>query len=203
MPSRLPAGFTELEYIESSGTQYIDVGFKWSYNISNKSVCRMMSRKSSGIGIVAARNSSARAWGNFQTNESSNNNYACFGSNVNVRFTWNAADGNYHEWYIDNAGFYIDGTLKADVSGSASSLVSNENITFFGRYNGNGSGTIERTGSWRLKSSKFWNSGTLIMDLVPARRDSDSEIGLYDIVSDAFFTNAGTGTFSYGELQSL
>ncbi len=36
------------------------------------------------------------------------------------------------------------------------------------------------------------------MNLVPARRDSDGEIGMYDTVSGTFFTNRGTGKFISG-----
>ena len=39
-----------------------------------------------------------------------------------------------------------------------------------------------------------------IMELVPAMRDSDSEVGMYDIVGNTFLTNAGSGTFNYGTL---
>ena len=34
--------------------------------------------------------------------------------------------------------------------------------------------------------------------LVPAKRNSDNAIGMYDKVSGTFFTNAGTGTFVAG-----
>lgn len=36
------------------------------------------------------------------------------------------------------------------------------------------------------------------MNLIPARRDSDGEIGMYDTVSGTFFTNQGTGKFISG-----
>ena len=39
---------------------------------------------------------------------------------------------------------------------------------------------------------------TIIADLVPCYRKADGEIGMYDIVSNTFFTNIGTGTFTKG-----
>lgn len=40
----------------------------------------------------------------------------------------------------------------------------------------------------------------LVRDLIPAMRKSDSEVGLYDLVNDVFYTNAGSGTFGYGTI---
>ena len=37
------------------------------------------------------------------------------------------------------------------------------------------------------------------LDLVPCYRKSDGEIGMYDIIGDKFYTNAGTGTFIKGQ----
>ena len=42
------------------------------------------------------------------------------------------------------------------------------------------------------------SDGTLLQDLVPARRNSDNVLGMLDLVSGAFLTNAGTGTFTAG-----
>jgi len=44
---------------------------------------------------------------------------------------------------------------------------------------------------------KMWDRDTeeLVLDLVPARRLSDSVLGLYDNVTNTFFENNGTGSF--------
>lgn len=41
-------------------------------------------------------------------------------------------------------------------------------------------------------------NGSRVIDLIPCYRKSDGEIGMYDIVSGAFFANAGTGSFTKG-----
>lgn len=38
---------------------------------------------------------------------------------------------------------------------------------------------------------------TPIYEYIPAIRNADGEIGIYDIINDVFYTNAGTGTFLY------
>ncbi len=41
---------------------------------------------------------------------------------------------------------------------------------------------------------------TPIYEFIPAIRNADGEIGIYDIINDVFYTNAGTGTFLYETL---
>ena len=51
--------------------------------------------------------------------------------------------------------------------------------------------------SMKLYSCKIYNNGTLVRNLVPAK-NSGGTIGLYDLVNSAFYTNAGSGTFTAG-----
>lgn len=44
----------------------------------------------------------------------------------------------------------------------------------------------------------IYDNGKLTRDYVPCYRKSDNVIGLYDIVTGTFYTNAGTGTFLKG-----
>lgn len=40
---------------------------------------------------------------------------------------------------------------------------------------------------------KMYDNGTLVRDFIPVVRNLDNKPGLYDKVTDTFFTNAGTG----------
>ena len=42
------------------------------------------------------------------------------------------------------------------------------------------------------------NSGVTKLNLIPCYRKSDGVIGMYDMVSQTFYTNVGTGTFTKG-----
>jgi hypothetical protein len=50
----------------------------------------------------------------------------------------------------------------------------------------------------KIYNVKIYTSGNLVRDFIPCYRKSDDVIGLYDLVNDAFYTNAGTGTFTKG-----
>jgi len=52
----------------------------------------------------------------------------------------------------------------------------------------------------KIYYAKIWNKGDLVRDLIPCYRKSDNEAGMYDLVTETFFTNAGTGEFLYGEI---
>lgn len=50
----------------------------------------------------------------------------------------------------------------------------------------------------KLYSCKVYDNDVLVRDYIPCYRKSDNVIGLYDLVTNTFFTNAGTGTFLKG-----
>ena len=64
----------------------------------------------------------------------------------------------------------------------------------FARYRG----YTDNRSQIKLYSLQRYKQGVLTLNLVPCYRVSDGVIGLYDTVSETFFTNAGTGTFSKG-----
>jgi hypothetical protein len=47
---------------------------------------------------------------------------------------------------------------------------------------------------------KIYESDVLVCNLIPCYRKIDSVVGFYDTVSATFFTNQGTGEFTYGYL---
>ena len=49
----------------------------------------------------------------------------------------------------------------------------------------------------RIYSCKISDGDTLVRNFIPCVRKSDSKPGLFDVVNGQFYTNAGTGEFSY------
>lgn len=52
--------------------------------------------------------------------------------------------------------------------------------------------------SMRLYYLKMYSDGVLVRDYIPCYRKSDNVIGLYDLVSKSFYINQGSGTFTKG-----
>ncbi|MBR6752360.1 MAG: hypothetical protein IKL95_03785, partial [Alphaproteobacteria bacterium] len=60
-------------------------------------------------------------------------------------------------------------------------------------------GTAASYWTGRMYYITYKESGSNVFNLIPAKRDSDGAIGMYDTVSGQFFTNAGTGEFIGGQ----
>ena len=50
---------------------------------------------------------------------------------------------------------------------------------------------------------KLYENDVLVRDFVPARRDTDGAIGVYDKVTNTFLGNSGTGTFIAGPIDII
>ena len=54
------------------------------------------------------------------------------------------------------------------------------------------------TSDVKIYNCQFIENGVKERDFIPCYRKSDNEIGMYDTVTQTFFTNSGTGTFTKG-----
>ena len=72
-------------------------------------------------------------------------------------------------------------------------------------YTGNGylivvGGGSNNTVSMHVYNVKMYNNGNLDLNLIPAQRNSDNVLGMWDTVSKTFYINAGSGSFTAGPL---
>ena len=99
---------------------------------------------------------------------------------------------HYHKYELGPDGFLVDDTLISSVSGSFSNSY---NIHLFG-YNNGGTHSDAMNLPRDICACKIYKGGSLVRDYTAVESPS---IGLYDAVSETLFTNAGNGSFSYGE----
>lgn len=62
----------------------------------------------------------------------------------------------------------------------------------------NNAGSIISYANASLYSCRIYQSGTLAHDYVPCKRNADSVVGLYDLVTNTFLVNSGSGTLIAG-----
>ena len=55
-----------------------------------------------------------------------------------------------------------------------------------------------RNAGMYIYMAQIYENDTLVRNFIPARQNSDGKIGMYDTVTNRFFTNDGTGTFIAG-----
>ncbi len=189
--SRLPAGYTELEYIESTGTQEIDTGVLPSA-VDDIYVRFKNTTTDAGYLIGAAGGNQYNYVGIHQAFSGYGENWG--GSSQYTGFSIPADTSNIHVIKVDLTSapkFYLDSALKA-TQGTYATITS----TYTLRVNANVYGDTKRC-SARYYDVKLSKNGSLVRDFVPAK-NSSGVVGMYDTVSGQFFTNAGSGTFVAG-----
>lgn len=185
----LPSGYTQLEYIESTGTQYIDTGIATTNNnlgfmleampLTNADVYPMGSRATDGgtrfFGVRSQTSTTfSYGWLSYSTAPASQ-------SYVNVRTTMSLNWLNSKKVTIGN-----DSNNLATVD-----IANGRNITLFGI-----NGQLLWTG--RIYRAQISEGNEIIANFIPVMRNSDSKVGMYDTVTRQFLTNAGTGEFIAG-----
>lgn len=180
----LPSGYTELQYIQSSGTQYIDTGVLLDGDIHIITTCLPQA-------------SGAKS-GQFLFNKCYFDGYNTtriikYYSGVNLQ-AFDLSTEYSIDWYVSASNDYLI-KINGVVYSGTKSMEGPYNIWLLADNYYVSSGDYLWIG--RIKKTQIFTSA-LVREFYPAKRNSDSAIGMYDIVSETFFTNAGTGTFTAG-----
>lgn len=187
----LPSGYTQLEYIQSSGTQYINTSFVPNFETRIVMDCQVISYPSNAS-FFGARVASA---GNDIT------------SNTLVIMADGYVRSDYYGSSVSNSSIpsgriTIDRSSNVTTFGSTTlrnttSNRSSQDALYLFATNTNGSSSLP--GRIRLYSCKIYDGETLTRDYIPSRNSSGSA-GLYDIVNNTFYSNQGSGTFTGGPI---
>lgn len=191
---RLPVGYTQVEYLESTGTQYINTGVNLSNNsnieINAKLTATQRNKTYYLFGSSIENNRYMIAVGSF-----TNKYLADFVSNsYRIESSVSAFDGKFHTHKVTNLSYYIDEILQGSKS---SSTFTNTSSAYIFDVRDRGTSSTLGTQSWKIKYCKIWDGDNLIRNFIPCKNSSNIA-GLYDTVNGVFYTNAGTGTFTAG-----
>lgn len=187
----LPKTYTPIEYLQSTGTQYIDTGFK--HNQDTRVVMRVQATSiSENAWAFEGRNSTSEGrQGVFFYYSSDKKWKADFdGSGVRVTYDEIASTDELNIDFNKNV-CTINGISQTLTNNS---FQSNYNLTLLAT---NTAGTVYGFLKAKLYSCQIYDNGTLIRDYVPCV-DSDGVACMYDLVEQKPYYNAGTGTFTAG-----
>ena len=178
-------GYDILEYLESSGTQYIDTGVVYANDTKLTQRFCVVDFAGAQMQMGALDNVSG----------------------ANHRFHWGCRGGVATLEYIAGVGIggnpggisagsdgWVDLTLDATSAGSAFTESGHSTIGLFGRNTG---GTFS-CGNFRVGQTCIWKGGNLVRNMVPVRRKSDGVLGFYDYCEPKFYENGGSGEFAAG-----
>ena len=175
--------YQAVEYIESTGTQFVNTGFIPNQDTSIEVDGYTEQTKSlygvqNGINVTGMNYNSKMRIMYFS-------NY--YDTEVNI--------GERHIFKQDKNQAYIDNNLlKTFDEITASSAYP---IFLFSRST-ESDGSLSDNGKGRIYSVRIWDDETLVRNMIPCVRKSDSKPGLYDTVNSTFYTNSGTGEFVSG-----
>lgn len=194
--SRLPEGYTELTYIESTGTQYIDAGFK-----PNQDTRVVMDST-----ILKVNGQYADTLFGVRTSSSSKGYYLFIVGYGTTTETWQFGYNNGSSTgTLQRVGrHFVDmnkNTVTIDtlsISRTYATFQTDYNLFLF-NINQAGTVAVDKYAVMRLHSCQIYDNGTLVRDYVPCI-NPDGAIGLYDLVTAAFFGNSGTGAFVAGAI---
>ena len=186
----LPSGYLQLEYIESTGTQYIDTGVVLSNN--HKFEIEFMPFNSQGLMFgsrsSATLNNRMVTWdGGLVTND--------YYNYQQYRLSVSLLSGIKYVATNSNTLIKIN---ESELSVSSTTIFNTPSNALI--FNVGGSPPSLPKASAKLYYAKIWNGEILVRDFIPSMRLSDNAIGLYDKANNQFYTNNGSGTFLHGGL---
>ena len=182
----LPSDYIQLEYIQSSGSQYIDTGFKPNQDTK--------------ISITVDFPLSGTTWlyGSRTSAGSNSLGFLCEG-NSKYRFDYASSTNELAtkptgKFTIDSDKnkCYINGELV--FTATYTTFASPVNMYIF---NNNNNGSLSGGSSAKLYNCSIYDNGVLIRNFIPCKNESGT-VGLYDSVNNQFYQNAGSGTFVAG-----
>lgn len=174
----LPEGYTQVEYLQSSGTQAINTGitgiFTAEFDICFASTStRVLFGQSEDAGAYLGKDAS---------------NHPELGGGVSI-----AVNLTQRTTLLYERG-ETENKITANGLSASRTTSPNETLPFY-LFMAGLSSTL--SGNMTLWRAKFYKSGILVRDYIPCKTPSN-EIGLYDLATKEFYGNAGTGTFIGG-----
>ena len=220
--SLLPSGYTQVDYIQSSGTQYIDTEYYWTHEnigihfdgtvLSNPTYQSLFGNEeyttsSYGTryfsGIPHGYNGSYSIW---IGNGAQGGRSITIGDrftidiettkNKNLSVSFNGIKAgvspNYSGSVMTHDSAYIESNAATTVG----------NIFIFANHNTGGGYNdvaIQNISSMRLYAFKMYDNNVLVRDFIPCINDTTGKVGLYDLVEGKFYGNKASGDdFTYG-----
>lgn len=203
--SYLPSTYKQVEYIEGTGTQYIDSGYKpkaitgVSATYQFTEVATLQQRVYGTQGVTSTNTSIGYA---LYINGAGGWSYAYNDGEGNWVAIGVTADPGKHTFRLNvNPGYYsLDNGLDTAMSGSITKT-SLYNLYIMAKSYADGAAQF---GKLKLYDFMIFESGTALRKYVPCYRVSDSTTGLCDMLNNStFYPGAGTGTLNKGSAQYL
>lgn len=195
-PSRLPSGYTELEYIQNPSTAYINT------NIYASTLTRL--EEDISIDVITRQ---VRLFGS-QSDSADNQCFTVYISDGlkygfgikdgSGQWSWSTiepvvdrrvkivVDHKIHKLLIDDYHLHYEANLPTPTKNSLYT------ISLPGHSNGS------QPAQCKIYNFKLFENGVSLASMIPAKRNNDNKIGLYDVIRQQFFSSASAVEFIAG-----
>ena len=188
---KLPSEYQRVEYIESTGTQYIDTGIKLDSNSIGEIDFQIT--ESGSYNIFGSRSSATE--NSFQA-ISSNRDGLLAADFQNYQINRLSEAPNFSRNIIKISNKYIEINDNKQIVQNYTEFETPYNSYIF-NVSGNHA-TGYDLAKMKLYTFKLWKNNNLVRNFIPCYRKSDNKPGLYDLANNEFYTNQGTGEFVVG-----
>lgn len=197
----LPSGYTQIPYLESTGTQYI---------ILTQTVQSVFQHVRIELAILKKKQS----WGLFGSEQSDGMDFTFWSATNAIQSRASFVSGSTVAGYYNdlplNQRFVLEKQRDPNIADRLNTIIIDGTVRWYNSASGtlltttlhpylfavNHDNSVTYRGTYRVYDVVIYNDDeTEAVHLVPARRQSDGVLGMYDTVNDLFQINAGSGSF--------
>ena len=195
---QLPEGYTEVEYIQTSGSQHIDTGVKSSASIGlSADFCFVDARTNQNLAQTYSQPERYQLLVLMMSNYNSPDGGVWFVCGYNTLQYFKNADTDRHVYHFNADGQYtveMDGIQYAKADPSQTTFPADaRNLWLFVR----NSPVVDGYARMKLYSCAMYDGGVKIRDFKPCL-DTNGVPCLYDLISKTAFYNQGRDSFTWG-----
>lgn len=193
----LPSEYQRVEWIENTGNSYIATDFVMPQNCTLKATFQRISSTTEGT-VVNCQNYGNNKYGyELGFFHSQKRVFSFAGNSASLYYTADNPVIDVESKLSPSTQIVIfaeDGVPQAQQNVTVNRNYYSNPIFLFMSFDRSNEQFYGRIYSVTVEDS----SAVLLLNLVPCYRKSDGVIGMYDTISTAFYTNAGSGTFLKG-----
>ena len=205
----VPTGYTKLEYIEGGQNlnAYINLGFPATPTMQTL-LTASIGMEGNGVTsfgqqvIFGASDASTYGYGTYSIDRQPTYFYIPNGlsdPNTTIRINLSNTLNTVYQYKINYPTVGIIGVNDTTKTAFTNvTYMSPKNLYLFGYNAGGVYSTALSVLKMKLYSLTMWDNNQMIHNYIPAKRNSDNTLGIYDTVTGTFLTNAGSGAFVAG-----
>ena len=196
--------YTELDYVQSNGTQFIDSGIMLNNSqMKAEIVAELMTPTVTSTYMLFGTQGDTTSYFQLFTDRTNNIYMNCGDyNNVTSLRVDEGVSGKVTFSLEYNNGTYTVVSDQTTKTGSCGQLTDTTHPIYIFARNATASSGNNYNSSYKLYEMKIYANNTLVRYFKPVKRNSDNRVGLYDEVTNRFYSNTIGDALIAGEIPS-